>query len=303
MQNRRDWLKWGVGAAATFCVGNDGLSVFNGFANGAEKKSGADSDAQTPKPAEKREFADEYALKMLAKRSRDVDSYTQGLVFEVDSETGKGVLYESGGQYGRSLLRKIDVESGEILQKIKIPSQYFAEGIAVVDDRIFMLTWRERVCLVFDKKTFEKVDEFRYSGEGWGLAFDGERLAMSDGSAKIRVLDPKNFKQKRSFNVFFLDSKGKKRPLQMLNELEFVDGELWANVYLQKYIVRIDPETGRVLKAIDFSNIVPKSLASSGDYVLNGLAFDSAKRRLFVTGKCWPVLYEIEATPQYSTND
>ncbi|MBQ9800042.1 MAG: glutaminyl-peptide cyclotransferase, partial [Thermoguttaceae bacterium] len=199
-----------------------------------------------------------------------------------------------------SIFPKLDLETGKILQEYRFSKRYFAEGIAVVDDRIFALTWRERACLVFDKKTFEKIDEFRYSGEGWGLAFDAttKTLAMSDGTSKIRVLDPKTFRQKRAFDVLYLDANGRNRKLVNLNELEFVDGELWANVYQTNKIVRIDPANGRVLQAIDFSKIVPESLRSSWEYVLNGIAFDGAKNRLFITGKCWPTLFEYSATPE-----
>ncbi|MBQ6828644.1 MAG: glutaminyl-peptide cyclotransferase, partial [Thermoguttaceae bacterium] len=233
------------------------------------------------------------------RRARLADSFTQGLVFEVDAETGREILYESGGRYGKSTLRKIDLETWEILQEYRFSKRYFAEGIAVVDDRIFALTWRERACLVFDKKTFEKLDEFRYSGEGWGLAFDAATgtLAMSDGTSKIRVLDPKTFRPKRTFDVVYLDANGKERKLVNLNELEFVNGELWANVFQTNHIVRIDSESGRVLQAIDFSKIVPETLRSSWEYVLNGIAFDAAKNRLFITGKCWPTLFEFSAVP------
>jgi glutaminyl-peptide cyclotransferase len=260
------------------------------------KKTSANEGASA---ATNREFPARFDLKLTKRRSRATDSYTQGLVFEIDAETGREILYESGGRYGKSILRKIDLETGEILQEYRFSKRYFAEGIAVVDDRIFALTWRERACFVFDKKTFEKLDEFRYSGEGWGLAFDAatKTLAMSDGTSKIRVLDPTTFRQKRTFDVFYLDTAGRKRKLVNLNELEFVDGELWANVYQTNKIVRIDPTTGRVLQAIDFSKIVPESLRSSWEYVLNGIAFDAAKNRLFITGKCWPTLFEYSATP------
>lgn len=253
--------------------------------------------AETTAEATERVFPARVELTLTKRRARSTDSYTQGLVFEIDVETGREILYESGGRYGKSTLRKIDLESGKILQEYRFSKRYFAEGIAVVGDRIFALTWRERACFVFDKKTFEKLDEFRYSGEGWGLAFDEATgtLAMSDGTSKIRVLDPETFRQKRSFDVFYLDANGKKRNLVNLNELEFVGGELWANVYQTNNVVRVDPATGRVLQAIDFSKIVPESLRSSYEYVLNGIAFDGAKNRLFLTGKCWPTLFEFSA--------
>ena len=279
-----------------------GASAFAGVCSALERSNANEAPTKSGKSAkstEKREFPARFDLKLMKRRSRATDSYTQGLVFEVDAETGREILYESGGRYGKSILRKIDLETGKILQEYRFSKQYFAEGIAVVDDRIFALTWRERACFVFNKKTFEKLDEFRYSGEGWGLAFDAETktLAMSDGTSKIRVLDPTTFNQKRTFDVFYLDANGKKRKLVNLNELEFVGGELWANVFQTNTIVRIDPATGRMLQAIDLSKIVPESLRESWEYVLNGIAFDAAKNRLFVTGKCWPTLFECSALP------
>lgn len=296
---RREMLKRCVASVGVAAL--TGVCSFSAFGQTsptakAAKKTLASDGADG---ATKREFPTRFDLKLTKRRSRATDSYTQGLVFEIDAETGREILYESGGQYGKSILRKIDLETGKILQEYRFSKRYFAEGIAVVDDRIFALTWRERACFVFDKKTFEKLDEFRYSGEGWGLAFDAatKTLAMSDGTAKIRVLDPTTFRQKRTFDVFYLDASGKKRKLVNLNELEFVGGELWANVYQTNKIVRIDPTTGRVLQAIDFSKIVPESLRESWEYVLNGIAFDGAKNRLFLTGKCWPTLFEYSAFP------
>lgn len=304
---RREILKRcvaGVGVAAfagVFSTSTDGRA-FAATVRAAQAGTNKAAKAETNATAE-REFPARFDLKLTKRRARATDSYTQGLVFEVDAETGREILYESGGRYGKSILRKIDLETGKILQEYRFSKRYFAEGIAVVDDRIFALTWRERACFVFDKKTFEKLDEFRYSGEGWGLAFDAttKTLAMSDGTAKIRVLDPTTFRTKRTFDVFYLDANGRKRKLVNLNELEFVGAELWANVYQTNKIVRIDPATGRVLQAIDFSKIVPESLRESWEYVLNGIAFDGAKNRLLITGKCWPTLFEFSATSGGST--
>ncbi|MBQ7109708.1 MAG: glutaminyl-peptide cyclotransferase [Thermoguttaceae bacterium] len=305
--SRREILKRCVATVGVAALADVASTLTNGLAfaetvraaqTGKKEAARAEPNAAA-EVASRREFPPRFELKLTKRRARSTDSYTQGLVFEIDAETGREILYESGGQYGKSKLRKIDLESGKILREYRFSKRYFAEGIAVVDDRIFALTWRERACFVFNKKTFEKLDEFRYSGEGWGLAFDAETktLAMSDGTSKIRVLDPKTFRQKRAFDVWYLDANGRERKLMNLNELEFVGGELWTNVYQTNKIVRIDPATGRVLQAIDFSKIVPESLRSSWEYVLNGIAFDGAKNRLFLTGKCWPTLFEFSAVP------
>lgn len=309
---RREILKRCVATVGVAALADFGSTLTNESAfaavvraTSAEKKeaaSGASKGLAKAKPgtvSAKREFPARFELKLAKRRARSSDSYTQGLVFEVDAETGREILYESGGRYGKSILRKIDLETGRILREHRFSKRYFAEGIAVVDDRIFALTWRERACFVFDKKTFEKLDEFRYSGEGWGLAFDAESktLAMSDGTSTIRVLDPKTFRPRRTFDVVYLDANGRERKLNNLNELEFVGGELWANVYQTNNVVRIDPTTGRVLQAFDLSKIVPEALRGNWEYVLNGIAFDGAKKRLFITGKCWPTLFEFSAIP------
>lgn len=232
------------------------------------------------------------SLKFEKKYERKTDSYTQGFAYEFDSTLSKGVLYESGGRYGRSLLRKVEADTGTVLHQIKIPNQYFAEGLALVDNKIYLLTWNERTCFVYDKNTFEQINEFRYSGEGWGLTYDGNNLLMSNGSSKIRVMDPESFRQIRMFDVHFNNLNGKRRSVFNLNELEFVNNELWANVYQQKYVVRIDPHDGALIgNAVNFSSLVPSSLSDSSEYVLNGIAFDRERQRLYVTGKCWPVTY------------
>lgn len=241
------------------------------------------------------------SFKFLNQIKRGTESYTQGLVYELDRELNKPVLFESGGRYGRSLLRCVDAETLEVIRQVKIPNAYFAEGIATIGDKLYMLTWQEHACLVYDKTTFKQVDEFRYRGEGWGLAYDGKFLAMSDGSSKIRFMDPKDFRQKRSIDVHFTTKSGVRKSVALLNELEYVNGELWANVFQQKYVVRINPDNGQIIgTALNFSNLVPENLRTSPDYVLNGLAFDSKGQRLYITGKCWPVMYVFAVT---STED
>ena len=271
MVSRRDFIKRTLASAAS-------CGVFGA--------------AQPALWAKEKNVAKNVEFKLLAQRKRGTESYTQGLSYFFDPKEKRASLYESGGRYGRSLLRRVDAETLEVIRQVKIPREYFAEGIAIVGDRLFMLTWQEHACLVFDRETLLQVDEFRYRGEGWGLAYDGNMLAMSDGTSKIRFMNPDNFRQKRSIDVHFTTKSGLRKSVANLNELEYVDGELWANVFQQKYVVRIDPATGEIIgTALNFSNLVPKGLETSADYVLNGLAFDAKGRRLFLTGKCWPVMY------------
>jgi len=233
-------------------------------------------------------------LKTLAVHPHDSRAYTQGLAFE------DGFLYESAGQYTQSTLRKVDPKTGVPLMNFPLPRQFFAEGMDIVGDKIYQLTWREETCFVYDKKTFRLLDSFKYSGEGWGLAYDGERLILSDGSATLRFYDPATFKQKGKVAVSYHDPKTKKSvPVTNLNELEYIHGEVWANVWQTPIIVRINPKTGDVIARIDFTNFVPEQfkhehLGRDGNNVLNGIAFDKATDRLFITGKNWPVLYEIQ---------
>jgi len=233
-------------------------------------------------------------LKTLATHPHDSRAYTQGLAFE------DGFLYESAGQYTRSTLRKVDPKTGVMLMSVTLPKQYFAEGMDIVGDKIYQLTWREEICFVYDKKTFQLVDKFKYSGEGWGLAYDGQRLILGDGSATLRFYDPTTFKQKGKISVTYRDPKTKKSvPVTNLNELEYIHGEVWANVWQTPNIARINPKTGDVIAWIDFTNFVPEQFKQEhsgrgGDNVLNGIAFDKATDRLFITGKNWPILYEIQ---------
>jgi len=212
----------------------------------------------------------------------DPGAFTQGLAF------ADGFLYEGTGQYGQSSLRKVDLESGKVLQKLPLTPQYFGEGIAVVGDRILQLTWLNQVGFVYDRQTFKTQQTFRYSGEGWGITSDGERLIMSDGSATLRFLDPKTFDVTGRVTV-----RDRRRPVRHLNELEYVEGEVYANVWGSDFIVRIAPKTGDVLGWIDLTDLLPARQRPNRDAVLNGIAYDTKGKRLFVTGKLWPKLFEI----------
>src|SRR4051812_10536854 len=212
----------------------------------------------------------------------DPQAFTQGLVF-VD-----GVLYEGTGLNGQSSVRQVRLENGEVLQIQKVPNEYFGEGIAVWRDRIFELTWRSEIGFIYDRKSLERVDTFTYPGEGWGLTTDGTRLIMSDGSSALRFLDPTTRKETGRIQV-----RDGSTPVEHLNELEFVKGEVLANVWLTDRIARIDPKRGRVVGWIDLQGLLSPGTAAEGA-VLNGIAYDGANDRLFVTGKLWPKIFEIK---------
>jgi glutamine cyclotransferase len=212
----------------------------------------------------------------------DPEAFTQGLTI-VD-----GVLYEGTGLNGQSTVRKVRLDNGEVLQVQKIGPEYFGEGIAVWRDRIFQLTWRSGVGFVYDRNSLDRVGTFTYTGEGWGLTHDGTRLIMSDGSAFLRFLDPAT---QRELGRIQVQDGG--RPVEHLNELEFVKGEVLANVWQTERVARINPKTGRVLGWIDLKGLLSPSDARGVD-VLNGIAYDPSNDRLFVTGKLWPKLFEVK---------
>jgi glutamine cyclotransferase len=215
----------------------------------------------------------------------DPQAFTQGLFFK------DGHLYETTGLQGRSTLRKVDLATGKVLQKKELASEFFGEGSAPIGNEIVGLTWTSHVGFVYDQKTFALKRRFNYAGEGWGLASDTERVYMSDGSNAIRVLDPKTLEEVRRIQV---TAEGK--PVERLNELEVVDGQIFANVWGTDVIARIDPASGNVVGWVDLSNLLPVAQrgTDSVDAVLNGIAYDSKRHRLFVTGKLWPKLFEIE---------
>lgn len=214
----------------------------------------------------------------------DPQAFTQGLFFK------DGYLYESTGLQGQSSLRKVELSTGKVLQKKELASEFFGEGSAAVGQEIIGLTWTSHVGFVYDIKTFGLKRRFNYAGEGWGLASDGERLYMSDGTPAIRVLDARTMQEVRRIQV---SADGK--PIARLNELEVVEGQIFANIWGSDVIARIDPETGNVVGWIDLTGLLPAEQRTNNiDAVLNGIAWDARHRRLFVTGKLWPKLFEIE---------
>jgi len=223
---------------------------------------------------------------VLASAPHDPSAFTQGLLIDGD------VWLESTGQYGRSELREVKRETGEILRAVPLPAAFFGEGLTLWNGKLFQLTWRERTAFVYHRESFEELKRFPYAGEGWGLTNDETSLYMSSGSSWIRVLDPLTFKETRRFQV-----NGTMGPVPMLNELEWVNGELWANVFQSKWIVRIDPADGRVLGWIDLHHLPLPEHAHPGQDVLNGIAVDPATGEIWVTGKHWKALYRIESPP------
>lgn len=236
-----------------------------------------------------------YSVQVVKTYPHDTTAYTQGLVVR------DGFFYEGTG--GRrhdpfhSSLKKVEIETGKTLQKIDIAGEYFGEGITILGDKVYQLTWQENTAFVYDIKDFKLLREIRdaYSTEGWGLTNDGTNLWMSDGSHLIRSVNPETFEVIRTVPV--LDENG--RPIMYLNELEYVKGEIWANVYQTGWIIRIDPATGKLLGRIDLNQITDEQMdTSSIADVLNGIAYDAAGDRIFVTGKRWKQLFEIKLVPQ-----
>lgn len=224
-----------------------------------------------------------YGYEIVNEYPHDPQSFTQGLFFQ------DGYLYESTGQPGESSLRKVALESGEVVQRRDLPDTVFGEGSAPWKGDIVALTWKSGVGFVFDGVSFDKERDFSYDGEGWGLTQDGERLIMSDGTADLRFLDPETLKETGRVTVTYGG-----KTLAALNELEWIDGEVFANVWRTEIIARIDPETGAVTGLIDMRGLRARLGAdATGVDVLNGIAYDAKTERLFVTGKYWPKLFEI----------
>jgi glutaminyl-peptide cyclotransferase len=214
----------------------------------------------------------------------DRSAFTQGLQY-VD-----GVFYEGTGLNGRSSIRKVKIDTGEVLQKRDVPAQHFGEGIALVKGEVFQLTWQSGLAFVYDAATLTPKRQHKYSGEGWGLTTDGTGLIMSDGTATLRFLDPATFTERRRVRVTAAGA-----PLSNLNELEAVRGEIFANVWQTDYVARIDPATGTVNGYIDFRGLL-SAREREGTDVMNGIAYDAAGDRLFITGKLWPRVFEVRIT-------
>ena len=266
---------------ATACSGSTGNSTPN-VATATPKT------VATPVPVSSYEIVKTYP--------HDGQAFTQGLFFH------DGYLYESTGQYGESSLRKVEIATGKIVQKWDLPKEDFGEGSTLIGDKIYMVTWQQGLGRVFNLSDFKLLREFSYQGEGWGLTNDGTNLIMSQGTHVLKFIDPSTFQSNKTVAVMREDG----QPLMKLNELEYVKGEIWANIWHSEdprtlgkanYIARIDPATGKIVGWIDLSNISPEDQRRDSENTLNGIAYDAATDRIFVTGKRWKKLYEIKLKP------
>ncbi len=226
-----------------------------------------------------------YTYRLIHTYPHDPNAYTQGLIFR------QNALYESTGLRGQSSLRQTILETGEITQRIEIPQPYFAEGLTELGGKLYQLTWQEQTGYIYDLKSFQETGTFSYPTEGWGLTEDGRRLIMSDGSERLYILDPATLQAIASLSV--QDERG---PVYRINELEYIEGEIWANIYQTACIARIDPQTGQVLGWIDITGL-HDPVDHPGAEVPNGIAYDPIGKRIFVTGKWWDSLYEIKVIP------
>jgi glutaminyl-peptide cyclotransferase len=223
-----------------------------------------------------------YGYDIVATYPHDRAAFTQGLLVH------EGRFFESTGLKGRSSVREVDIATGNVLRKQDVPSQYFAEGLALVNGELLQLTWQEHVGFVYDLATFTQKRTWAYSTEGWGIAYDGASLVMSDGSPVLQFLDPQTLAPIRTVTVTRDGA-----PVPLLNELEWIDGTLWANIWQTAQIVQIDPQSGQVIGQLNLTGLLPLLDASQPFDVLNGIAYDPLQKRMFVTGKLWPSLFEI----------
>ena len=240
----------------------------------------AQAPRPVPPPGSK---APQYGYTVVRSFPHDPKAFTQGL------EYFDGFLYEGTGQKGSSAVRKVELETGKVVQDTKLHPQYFGEGITIAQGKVFQLTWQDRAGFVYDAKTLKFIRNFSYFGEGWGLTHEPSALVMSDGTSTLRFLEMTRFQERRRMKVMDAGV-----PIEGLNELEMIRGEIWANVWQTDYIVRISPKEGRVLGWINLKGLPgPPTAKLSSEAVANGIAFDAQKNRIFVTGKLWPRVFEI----------
>ena len=225
--------------------------------------------------------------KVVAKYPHSTGSYTEGFFFL------NGMFYEGTGMKGRSALMAIEPTTGKVMQRVDLAPEYFGEGIVDWGPNLYEWTWQSHVCFVYDRFSLRLVKQFAYTGEGWGMTRTAKEIITSDGTATLRFRDPETFKEKRHILV-----KDDGKPVAQLNELEFIKGEIWANVWHSERIARISPKDGHVIAWIDLTGLLPESEKVDSESVLNGIAYDAAKDRIFVTGKQWPAVFEIKVVPR-----
>lgn len=226
---------------------------------------------------------EQVSYEVVASYPHDPKAFLQGLVFH------DGGFYESTGQFGRSSLRRVELQSGKVLKKVDLADEYFGEGLAMVGDRLVQLTWQTHRGFVYERDTFRKIGEFTYQSEGWGLCYDGKNLIMSDGSDTLTYMDATTFEPVKKLRVTMNG-----RAMRNLNELEFIEGEIWANVWHEDLILRINPESGRVSSFLNLRGLHNPDVSEGGEDVLNGIAYDAAQKRIFISGKLWPKIFEIK---------
>lgn len=244
--------------------------------------------AQSPSSRSKN-HPPEYTVEVVRQLPHDATAFTQGFTYR------NGFFYEGTGRQGQSSLRQVELKTGRLLRKVDLAPDLFGEGVTVLGNEVIQLTWTSHIGFVYNLSDFQLLRTFSYSGEGWGLTTDGRDLFMSDGSAEIRVLDASTFAEKRRIRV-----SGGGTPVDQLNELEFVEGEIYANVWHSDRVARISPRTGRVVGWIDLTGVLGPFYQREAEAVLNGIAYDSKGKRLFVTGKLWPKVFEIRVIPKHS---
>jgi glutamine cyclotransferase len=242
--------------------------------------------AEQTAPAQSPEPVPVYTYRVVKSYPHDPHAFTQGLLFE------QGCFYESTGRYGESSVRKVEISTGTVIRLRKLPARYFGEGLTAFQDKLVQLTWRSRIGFVYDKERFARLKEFAYPTEGWGLTHDGKQLIMSDGSSTLYFRDPETFEEIDAVQVY-----DREVPVSGLNELEYIRGEIYANVFPSDRIARIDPLNGQVKAWVDLSGLLSVERRNPEVQVLNGIAYDSQHDRLFVTGKLWPRVFEIEIIP------
>jgi glutamine cyclotransferase len=266
------------------------LASCNGSSSNSDNSNKVNNNVSSTTPKPNAGVVPVYSYEIVKTYPHDGKAFTQGLVFH------NGVFYEGTGGYRNrddhfSSLRKVEIESGKVLQKVDLAVDYFGEGITIFNDKIYQLTWQEKTAFAYDLSNFTLLKRFNYAGEGWGLTNDAQNLIMSDGTHILRVINPETFETVRTITV--LDEKGK--PIVRLNELEYIKGEIWANVWQEGWIARIDPASGKLLGRIDLEKLADEQADKDEDAdVLNGIAYDASADRIFITGKKWKKLFEIK---------